>query len=324
MCCRNRKLIGNRALALCIAGLLFCVASLPSSFARADQGGSAPAASSQPGAGNALDIRLPLRPKSTRFAVIGDSGTGDRNEYEVAQQLNAYHQAVGFDFVIMLGDNIYGGHSPQDFTRKFEKPFQPLLDAGVKFYAALGNHDDPNQERLYKPFNMGGERYYTFRKGAIQFFVLDSNYMDPKQLDWLRQNLDHSDAKWKICYFHHPLYNVGKSHGPDTDLREQVAPLFKQYGVNVVFSGHEHVYERLKPEDNIYYFVAGNSAKLMGNDFRKSGQLQVGYDSDRGFMLVEVDGDHLYFQTISRTGKTVDSGDLTRQQAKSAAAGSPR
>ena len=77
----------------------------------------------------------------------------------------------------MLGDNMYGAERPQDFVQKFEKPYKPLLDAGVKFYASLGNHDDPNQ-RFYKPFNMDGERYYTYTKGPVRFFVLDSNYMD--------------------------------------------------------------------------------------------------------------------------------------------------
>src|SRR5947209_262241 len=127
---------------------------------------------------SALDLRLPLQDKSIRFAVVGDTGTGDQPEFEVARMMEAYRQKVGFDFVIMLGDNIYGSHKPQDFARKFEQPFKPLLDAGVKFYAALGNHDDPNDERLYKPFNMGGERYYVFKKGDVAFFVLDSNYFD--------------------------------------------------------------------------------------------------------------------------------------------------
>jgi hypothetical protein len=139
----------------------------------AGHAGSAPAGS--------LDIRIPLRDKSVRFAVIGDSGTGERSQYEVAQQMEAYWQATKFEFVIMLGDNIYGGHSPRDFTRKFEQPYKELLDSGVKFYASLGNHDDPNTERLYKPFNMNGERYYAFRKGEVAFFALDSNYMDPNQ-----------------------------------------------------------------------------------------------------------------------------------------------
>ena len=250
-----------------------------------------------------------------RFAVIGDSGTGERAQYEVAQQMEAYWQATKFDFVIMLGDNIYGGHSPRDFARKFEQPYKVLLDSGVKFYASLGNHDDPNAERLYKPFNMNGERYYAFRKGEVAFFALDSNYMDPNQLNWLDQNLKNSQGTWKICFFHHPLYNDGRHHGSDVDLRTQVLPLFERYGVNAVFSGHEHVYQRIKPEDNIYYFVLGNSGKLMTHDFGSPDERVKGFDSDQSFMLVEISGDKLYFQTISRSGETIDSGELERNTA---------
>jgi predicted phosphodiesterase len=266
------------------------------------------------------DVKLPLKANSIRFAVIGDSGTGAREQYAIAEQMENFRQKVKFDFVIMLGDNIYGGHSPRDFENKFERPYKPLLDAGVKFYASLGNHDDPDVERLYKPFNMGGERYYVYKKGDIAFFVLDSNYMDPKQLDWLTQNLRNSQAKWKIAYFHHPLYNEGKSHGPDVDLRSQVAPLFRQYGVNAVFSGHEHVYERFKPIDNIAYFVLGNSGKLMSHDLRQSAEVVTGYDTGRSFMLVEIAGDDLFFQVISATGSTIDSGVVHRPAAAAVAA----
>ena len=262
-----------------------------------------------------VDVRLPLKDKSVRFAVIGDSGTGDKDQYEVAKQMETYRQTVGFDFVIMLGDNIYAGHEPRDFAKKFEVPYKPLLDAGVKFYASLGNHDDPKLEPLYKPFNMNGERYYTFKKGDIQFFALDSNYMDAQQLTWLEQNLRSSKAQWKICFFHHPLYNEGKMHGPDLDLRNQLSPLLKSYGVNVVFSGHEHAYERLKPVDNIYYFVQGDSGKLSRHDFHRSSQMAASFDGARTFMVVEVVGDTLYFQTISQDGKTVDSGGLSRAAA---------
>jgi predicted MPP superfamily phosphohydrolase len=263
------------------------------------------------------DIKLPLQDKSVRFAVIGDSGTGDHQQYEVAKEMEAYRKVVGFDFVIMLGDNIYGGHQPRDFAQKFEIPYKPLLDAGVKFYASLGNHDDPDIERLYKPFNMGGQRYHTFKKGDAQFFALDSDYMDTQQLAWVEQNLRSSNARWKICYFHHPLYNDGKMHGADLDLRNQLGPLLKHYGVNTVYSGHEHAYERIKPEDGIYYFILGNSGKLVRNDFRQSEQMAKSFDRDRTFMLVEIAGDNLYFQTIARSGETVDSGEITRQQANS-------
>jgi predicted phosphodiesterase len=260
-----------------------------------------------------LDLRLPLKSNSTRFAVIGDSGTGGREQYEVAQKMEAYRQVVKYDFVIMLGDNIYGGHESSDFRKKFEQPYQPLLSDGVKFYAALGNHDDANQERLYKPFNMGGERYYTFQKGLAEFFVLDSNYMDPAQLAWLEKKLQASNSKWKISYFHHPLYSDGRSHGADLDLRKQLTPMFRRYCMNVVFSGHEHIYERMQPEDSIYYFILGNSGKLMTHDLRPSDRTIKGFDTDRGFMLVEISADTLYFQAISRTGQTIDSGSESRQ-----------
>jgi predicted phosphodiesterase len=270
-----------------------------------------------------LDVRLPLKDKSVRFAVIGDSGTGEKDQYNIARQMEIYHQVVNFNFVIMLGDNIYGGHEPRDFEQKFVVPYKPLLDAGVQFYASLGNHDDPKLEPLYKPFNMNGERYYTFKKDDVQFFALDSNYMDAQQLSWLEKNLRSSNAHWKICYFHHPLYNEGKMHGPDLDLRNQLSPLIKNYGVNVVFSGHEHSYQRLKPVDNVYYFVQGDSGKLARHDFHHSNELAASFDRARTFMIVEVAGDTLYFQTISEFGETVDSGALPHAAAtvKAASAG---
>ncbi len=260
-----------------------------------------------------LDVRLPLKKNSTRFAVIGDSGTGDREQYDIARLMTAYRNAVGFDFVIMLGDNIYGGHSPRDFARKFEQPYQSLLQSGVKFYASLGNHDDANTERLYKPFNMNGQRYYSFKHGGVAFFVLDSNYMDPTQLSWIEQQLRDSNDRWKIVYFHHPLFNAGRHHGPDTDLRAQLMPLFQRYGVNAVFSGHEHVYERVKPVNDIYFFVLGSSGKLMTHDIRNASALDRSFDSDQTFMLVEIADDKLNFQVISRSGQTIDAGEYSRQ-----------
>ncbi len=313
----------KKRLGLCIIALALWLSGAPNTAGQ----GAAPAsgktdaltsthaaASSQAAAaGSQLDIKLPLEQHSVRFAVIGDSGTGDREQYDVAARMEAYRQATGFDFVIMLGDNIYGNHAPQDFAKKFEQPYKPLLDAGVKFYASLGNHDDPYTETLYKPFNMGGERYYAFRKGDVAFFALDSNYMDPKQLDWLDQNLKNSQGAWKICFFHHPLFNEGRHHGPDLDLRAQLVPLFQRYKVNAVFSGHEHVYERMKPENNVYYFVLGNSGKLMTHDLRNSSERVKGFDTDRSFMIVEITAGKLYFQVISRAGETIDSGELPKQ-----------
>jgi hypothetical protein len=254
-------------------------------------------------------LALPLKPNSVRFAVIGDNGTGEKEQYEVGQQMAMFREKFPFDFVVMLGDNMYGGESAADFKKKFEDPYKRLLDAGVKFYASLGNHDNPN-ERFYKPYNMDGKRYYSMKKGNAEFFALDSNYMDPEQLAWLDKQLDGSSAPWKICFFHHPLYSDGKFHGPDKDLRARIEPIFEKRGVKMVLSGHEHVYERIKPQNGIYYFVLGNSGELRLHNLKPSGIMAKGFDTDRSFMLVEIAGDDFCFQAISRTGQTIDSGVL--------------
>lgn len=264
------------------------------------------------------ELKLPLKPNSVRFAAIGDMGTGKPPQYEVAQRMIGVRSDFPFDFVITMGDNIYGGSRPRDYEKKFELPYKPLLDAGVKFYAALGNHDNPN-ERFYKLFNMNGENYYTFKKGNVRFFVLDSDYMDPKQLAWLERELQNAGhGGWKICYFHHPLYSSGRRHGPATDLRLLLEPLLVKYGVDVVFSGHDHVYERVRPQQGIYYFTEGASGQLRHGNLRKTGITSQGFDSDRTFMLVEIAGDEMYFQTISRAGATVDSGVIHRPVRTSA------
>jgi 3',5'-cyclic AMP phosphodiesterase CpdA len=257
-------------------------------------------------------FKFPLKSNSVRFAAIGDMGTGEAPQYQVAERMVNARQIFPFDFVIMLGDNIYGGSSPKDFEKKFELPYKPLLDAGVKFYASLGNHDNPN-ERFYKPFNMNEANYYTFKKGNVRFLVLDSNYMDSKQLSWLEKELRNAgNSDWKICYFHHPLYSSGKTHGSSIELRSLIEPMFIKYGVDAVFSGHDHVYERVHPQKGIYYFMEGSSGQLRNGDLAKTDMTEKGFDSDRTFMLVEVAGDEMYFQTLSRAGTEVDSGVIRR------------
>jgi 3',5'-cyclic AMP phosphodiesterase CpdA len=250
---------------------------------------------------------LPIKPGSVRFAVIGDMGTGEVPQYEIASKMADLRKAFPFDFVIMLGDNIYGRKSPRDFEKKFAKPYKSLLDDGVLFYASLGNHDVP-AEQCYKPFNMDGHRYYDFDRGNVRFLALDSDYMDPEQMKWLQKELANTDATWKIPYFHHPLYSSGATHGSSLELRQLLEPVLVRDGVRVVFSGHDHVYERTKPQKGIYYFVEGSGGELRVGDLRQAEFEDSGFDKDRTFMLVEIAGDQLFFQTISRTGETVDSG----------------
>jgi 3',5'-cyclic AMP phosphodiesterase CpdA len=293
--------------ALLSIGGLTCVTATPAGSV--EPGVSQAAAQAAPPSPASSGVMTPREEDSVRFAIIGDTGTGSKSQYEIGAQMTKARAVFPFEFVIMLGDNIYGSERPQDFMTKFEKPYQALLDAKVPFYASLGNHDDPTQ-RFYKLFNMNGERYYTYSKGHARFFVLDSNYMDQPQLKWLEEQLSRSTDRWKIAYFHHPLYSSGERHGSEVDLRAQVEPLFIKYGVDVVFAGHEHFYERIKPQNGIYYFTQGGSAKLRKGNINRGALTAAGFDTDFSFTLAELGKDAMQFQTLTRLGKPIDSGTL--------------
>jgi hypothetical protein len=260
----------------------------------------------------AQDAAPPNKSDSLKFAVIGDSGTGSSAQYSVAKQLIDARSRFPYEFVLMMGDNLYSGSSERDYRKKFEEPYKPLLDSGMKFYASLGNHDNANQ-KMYKPFNMNGERFYTFKpKPGIRIFALDSNYMDKSQLDWLEKELAASGSDWKVMFFHHPLYSSGDTHGSDDKLRAQLEPMFLKHGVDAVFAGHEHFYERLKPQKGIYYFISGGAGKLRKGDVRKTNMTEKAYDTGYHFMLVELGKDAMKFEVINQEGKVVDSGTLPR------------
>ena len=261
-----------------------------------------------------LKLLLPVKDGSVRFAVIGDTGSGTSQQRDVGAMMVQYRALFPFEFVLMMGDNMYGGEAPADFQKKFAEPYKVLLDNKVKFYATLGNHDQALQTN-YENFNMNGKEYYKFKKGNITFYSLNSNYMDKKQVKWLEDELAADTSDWKICFFHHPPYSSAKKHGSDGQLREVVEPIFLKYGVNVVLTGHDHVYERIKPQQGIYYFVSGAGGKLRTGDISATSNLtEKSYDRDLHFMLFEVAGDQLYFQAISRTGETIDSGVIARKK----------
>jgi hypothetical protein len=271
----------------------------------------------QAAAGQAeLPVALPNKDGSLKFGVLGDFGTGSRQQYELAEQMAKLRERFPFELMLTVGDNIYGSQRPQDFIKKFETPYKPLLDAKVKFYASLGNHD-ARQQSLYTPFNMGGKTYYTFKapKEDVRFFALESSYLEPTQVAWLEKELASSNEAWKIPYFHHPLYSSGARHGSDVSKRKVLEPLFIKYGVSVVFAGHDHVYERVKMQNEIVHFVVGSSGQLRrGGLDRRTGITAAGLDTDQIFLVVEISGDEMNFNAISRTGKIIDSGVIQRRK----------
>jgi hypothetical protein len=288
----------------------------------------------------ALDVRtvshgsltLPNRATSVKFAVIGDSGRGTPPQHEIAAQMAAYRQDFPYAFVLMLGDNIYEGPATrEDYRLKFEEPYRRLLDRGVKFYASLGNHDDP-REVVYPLFNMDGERYYSFAPPEdllakiatrVEFFALDSTNLDRTQLRWLDERLDKSDAEWKVCFFHHPLYTSGRYRGWARGFRLILEPLLVSHGVDAVFSGHEHIYQRTELQSGIQYFVSGGAGSLRRGDATPASYVARSFDADYHFMLIEIEQDALHFQAISRTGETIDAGTLY-EDARHAPAQEPK
>jgi hypothetical protein len=265
----------------------------------------------------APDVQLPSRDGSLKFLVIGDFGNGSREQYQLAEQMAKLRQRFPFEVAITVGDNIYGSNTTQSLRDRFELPYKPLLDAGVKFYASLGNHDDRELQRRYELFNMGGEFYYTWKAPHedVRFFALDSGYPTVQHIGWIERELQGSNEKWKIPYFHHPLYSSGGRHGSHDDLRRILEPMFIKHDVSVVFAGHDHIYERTKPQNGVVHFVVGSSGQLRrGNIDTRTGLTAKGFDTDRAFFAAEISGDEMFFNAIARTGQIVDSGIIVRRR----------
>jgi len=250
----------------------------------------------------------------TRFAVLGDFGTGGSDEFGVASQMLETHHRSELDLILTVGDNIYPNGSGRHFAKRFEEPFAGLLKERVKFYAVLGNHDveEGRKDQLNYPlFNMGGSNYYSIGRGngLIDFFMLDSTDCDAGQVNWLENSLRDSRAKWKVAALHHPIYSSGKKHGSDVKVRNALEPLFKRYHVQVVFAGHDHVYERTKPQDGVQYFITGAGGQIRRGDIDLQSEFRAAsFDRDNSFMYLEVDENEMAFKSISEKGDVVDSG----------------
>jgi Calcineurin-like phosphoesterase len=256
---------------------------------------------------------VPNLPTGVVFAAIGDSGTGDDAQMEIASLMFRYFtEARRFRFVLMLGDNLYS----DDYTGEFALPYKELIDAKVPFYAALGNHDR-DLEIHYKPFNMNDADRYQFDVSNARFVALNSNRPnDPAQFAWLDQVFKDAGSKWRIAFFHHPLYSSG-DHAQESRevIRPALEPALIRNHVNVVFAGHEHLYERVAPQHGIRYFVSGGGGRKL-YDVHLSDFDEFGI-SEHHFMVLEINNDTLFYESISHTGRILDCGFFWRPEAES-------
>lgn len=193
------------------------------------------------------------------YAVFGDWGAATAEQAAIARRMCRVRRAVGFDTVITTGDNFYDPDGTA--TREnYHEPAACLIEGGVRWRASWGNHDargDDTGEVL------GARRWYRWREGRAHFFMLDSN--DPgneEQKAWLRGALASSQAPVKIAVFHHPPYSVGTVHGDDERVQEHWVPLFERHGVQLVLTGHNHLYEH-QVRRGIHYVVTGGGGRSL-------------------------------------------------------------
>lgn len=251
-----------------------------------------------------------------RFVSVADTGTGDRGQYAVAKAMTNYHSKNPYDLVVLAGDNIYTNGEMEKIGAVFERPYAPLLEKGVKFQAALGNHDirtaNGDLQLKYPNFNMKG-RYYTFQRDHVQFFVLDTNVNADwqNQLKWLDQELSASKTPWKIVYGHHPIYASGM-YGSNATFIKTFTPLFQKYGVQLYINGHEHHYERTRSINGTTYLICGGGAGT-----RPVGRSKwTEYSAEKlSFAAYEVYADRIEINGIGTDNSVFDKGVIQLKSA---------
>lgn len=265
-------------------------------------------------------------PDRLRFAVIGDNGSGGRQAMAVAERMAETYQQHPFGLVALLGDISYYGNFADRYEEVFRRPMGPLLDAGVGFELAIGNHDaalrhsDEGIEEIEAELRLLGTPglYYTTTHGPADFFYLDSSVPgvfgagSSTQWEWLDDTLASSTSPWKVVALHHPLYSSGR-HGSTVGARERLEPTLARHHVDLVLAGHDHHYERTHPQQGITYVVSGGGCKTtaVGRSRFTAAAVSVLH-----FLLVDIDGDRLTATCVAVDGTVVDRFELRAREGR--------
>ena len=254
-----------------------------------------------------------------QFIAVGDVGTGRKGQNAVAEAMYKHWEKSPFSLSLLLGDNIYSGGKIERIGEVFEQPYSALLENGVNFRAAIGNHDLESNEGedqiAYPGYNMDG-RYYTFTEQSVQFFALDTNQVNRdgddeekrwnEQLAWLREELAKSSAQWKVVFGHHPVYSSGY-HGVHPDLVKELSPILDEYDVQLYINGHDHNYERTQPINGTTYITSGNGA--MKRDIGRAAWTELS-SKQLGFTAFEVHPDRLVIKAINADNTVYDEAHI--------------
>jgi 3',5'-cyclic AMP phosphodiesterase CpdA len=251
------------------------------------------------------------------FAVVGDSGSGGKGQLAVAALLERLRP----DLILHTGDVVYPAGQERHYDRRFFAPYRDLIKT-VPLFPVLGNHDVRKGngaaflENFHPPLGSPGstKRYYSFDWGNAHFVALDSElYYDDKgcepqeQKAFLDQDLAATRKRWKVAFLHRSPYGSSR-HGGDERVREDLEPLFARHGVDLVFTGHDHVYERTVPIRGVTYVVSGGGGRRLypaGRSARTASTVSAHHA-----VLVRVDGGHLFLEAVQADGTVVDRMEL--------------
>jgi len=247
-----------------------------------------------------------------QWMATADSGSGDANQRAVGSAMAALNRRQPVDLVIMGGDNIYNDGDIRKVEEAFERPYRELLQAGVPFHAVLGNHDirtdNGNGELAYPGYGMKG-RWYSLRRGPVEFFMIDTNVNAEWQLQlpWLRKSLAASQAPWKVVVGHHPIHSSG-FYGENPEAIARLTPHFQRHRVQLFINGHEHNYERSLPIDGTTYLSVGNGGAALRPVI--PGPRSAVAISTYGFASFRADASSLRIQAWDTSGRRIDQADL--------------
>jgi hypothetical protein len=251
------------------------------------------------------------------FAVIGDYGQDGRHAFGVAEMIDTWE----VDFIVTTGDNNYQDGAAETIDVNIGQYYHRYIgnykgdyfggSAENRFFPSLGNHDwaleniDPYLDYFTLP---GNERYYDVEWPPVHIFILDSDPHEPDgvgrssdQAAWLEEALEASDAAWQIVVMHHPPYS--SAHHGSTDWMQWP---FADWGVDLVLSGHDHVYERLEVDGLLYITngLGGHGAIYEFPNILPESQLR--YNEDYGAMRVEVTEAWIRLEFINVVGDVID------------------
>jgi hypothetical protein len=269
--------------------------------------------------GKVASFRTAAPPHQTefRFVVFGDTRSGHATHRAIVKRI----VDAAPDFVIHTGDLVETGRSKSEWDRFFRIE-APLLRS-APFYPTLGNHEDhdpglPGSHYLDIFHLPGNELWYAFDYGHARFLCLKADtfpvgiwFPGQEQLGWLEEQLAANEAPWLFVFFHVGLFTSRSEGFLETGMRERLVPLFEQYGVDAVFMGHHHSYERILVNGITYIVTAGGGASLYELNQPEPGSQQAA--RVHHFVQIDVQGSRLLGQAVDRHGKVIDRFELSAE-----------